>query len=433
MFAALQRPNRDSRLSKRIVIIGGGVVGLTAAWYCQKRGHHVTVIDRQGEQRDGCSFGNAGMIVPSHFVPLAAPGMIRLGLKWMWNPESPFYIRPRFSWDLLAWLWRFKKASNAQHVDQAAPLLRDLHLASRQCFDQLHSELPEGIGLVKNGLMMVCRTDSSLSEEAETATRAKKLNVDAEVLDADAVAQLQPHVDMDICGAVYYPQDCHLSPTQLMWSLQSQLAETGCQYQWQTEWTGFTCSGDQITTVHTSAGRFQADEVLICGGVWSEEIARQLRIALPMQAGKGYSLTLEQPRQQPSICSILTEARIAVTPIGSSLRFGGTMEIAGLDESVNQSRIRGIVKSIPQYFPKFQVEDFAHCQPWVGLRPCSPDGLPYLGRSSRWRNVVISTGHAMMGISLSMVSGRIVSEIIDDVPHQIQNLELLSPDRFGRA
>ena len=151
-----------------------------------------------------------------------------------------------------------------------------------------------------------------------------------------------------------------------------------------------------------------------------------------MQAGKGYSVTLKEPRQLPRICSILGESKVAVTPMGSTLRFGGTMEIAGIDESVTESRVRGIVQSIPAYFPRFRVEDFDQCKPWVGLRPCSPDGLPYLGRTSRWKNVVISTGHAMMGVSLAMASGRVVSQCIDNVPSEIPNLELLSPDRYSQ-
>ena len=134
-------PASGNTLSKNIVIIGGGIIGLTSAWYCTQRGHRVTVIERNRNDRDGCSFGNAGMIVPSHFVPLAAPGMIRLGLKWMWDPESPFYIQPRASWDLLAWLWRFRNACNRSHVQRSAPLLRDLHLASRSCFQELAAEL----------------------------------------------------------------------------------------------------------------------------------------------------------------------------------------------------------------------------------------------------------------------------------------------------
>jgi D-amino-acid dehydrogenase len=417
-------------MSKRIVIIGGGIVGLCTAWYCCQRGHHVTVIERQGRRRDGCSFGNAGLIVPSHFVPLAAPGMIRLGLKWMWNPQSPFYIRPRVSWDLLSWLWRFQSASTWRHVRQAAPLLRDLHLASRQCYCELESEIPGGFGLQQNGLLMLCRSKAMLHEETETAQAATRLGVDAQVLGRDETAEFDGGIEMDVSGSVYYPRDCCLSPDRLMDALQVELIHRGCEFRWQTNWTGFATQQDRIRSVETSTGTVEADEVVVCGGVWSSSIAKRLGLSLPIQAGKGYSVTLDPARQQPKFCSILTEARVAVTPIDQSVRFAGTMEIAGLDESISSQRVRGIVRSIPNYFPQFKVEDFAACEPWCGLRPCSPDGLPYLGRTSRWDNLVISTGHAMLGISLAMISGRIASQIIGGLPTSIPNLELLSPDRY---
>jgi D-amino-acid dehydrogenase len=372
------------------------------------------------------------MIVPSHFVPLAAPGMIRLGLKWMWNPESPFYIRPCFSAELLGWLWRFQRACSHSRVRAAAPLLRDLHLQSRKCYEQLESELPGGFGLQQQGLMMLCRTAAALAEEAETAELAEQLGVSASVLDAAATAALDPGIEMDVLGSVYYPSDCHLSPNRLMDSLQRELHRLGCRFQWQSKATGFVARGNRIDAVITTHGEITADEVVLCGGVWSTEIARQLKLALPMQAGRGYSVTLDQPTEQPQICSILTEARVAVTPIGSSLRFGGTMEIAGLDESVNRSRVRGIVCSVPQYFPQFAVEDFAAVRPWVGLRPCSPDGLPYLGRTRRYSNVLISTGHAMMGISLALVSGQITAELLDGSEPSMDRMHLLSPDRYTR-
>ncbi len=419
-------------MSKRIVIIGGGVIGLATAWYCLRRGHHVTLIERHPDARDGCSFGNAGMIVPSHVVPLAAPGMIRRGLKWMGNPESPFYIRPRASADLIRWLWLFKKACTQNHVARAAPLLRDLHLESRDCFDQLESEMPGGFGMIKNGLLMLCKTERSLDEEAETSAMAERIGVEARVLSAKETTALDPAVEMNVHGAVYYRRDCHLSPNHLMEALEIKLAELGCEFHWNTECTGFATEGNRIRSVATTLGSFDADEFVLCSGVWSTQIANQLSLSLPMQAGKGYSVTLEKPTQIPSICSILCEARVAVTPMGTSLRFGGTMEIAGIDESITESRVRGIVHSIPRYFPRFSIADFDHCEPWVGLRPCSPDGLPYLGRTSKWENILISTGHAMMGISLAMISGRIVAESIDGVSSKINDLELLSPDRFTR-
>ncbi|MFK8112652.1 MAG: NAD(P)/FAD-dependent oxidoreductase [Rubripirellula sp.] len=424
-------------MTKKIVIIGGGVIGLSTAWHCQKAGHDVTVIDRAQEQRDGCSFGNAGMIVPSHFVPLAAPGMIRLGLKWMWNPESPFYIRPRVSWDLLSWLWQFKQSCTRRHVDQAAPLLRDLHLASRSILAQLEPVLEQagedGFGLAQNGLLMLCKSEATFDEEAETANAATQLGIEAQVLDAKATKRLEPNFDMDVRGAVYYPRDCHLSPQRLMGALQSQLTAGGCQFHWSTVCTGFTKRNNRVEQVQTSVGEMDADEIILCGGVWSSQIARELEISLPMQAGKGYSVTLDDPKQLPSICSILTEARVAVTPMGSTLRFGGTMEIAGVDESISESRVRGIVRSVPDYFPAFDESDFQHCQPWVGLRPCSPDGLPYLGRPKRWQNVIVSTGHAMMGISLAMISGKLAQEFVDQQTPSIDRMSLLAPDRFRQT
>ena len=171
-------------MSQHVLIIGGGVIGLCAAHYCQARGFRVTLIERQPAERDGCSFGNAGMIVPSHFIPLAAPGMVQLGLKWMWNPKSPFYIKPRLSWDLFRWAWRFWKACTPARVARAAPLLRDLHLASRALYDALADQTGNDFGLVKNGLLMLCKTKHALDDERKMAEKANELGVPAQVLDA---------------------------------------------------------------------------------------------------------------------------------------------------------------------------------------------------------------------------------------------------------
>src|SRR5689334_22715492 len=197
-------------MSKRILVIGGGVIGLSTAYYCARKGHRVTVIDRNPEQRDGCSFGNAGMIVPSHFIPLAAPGMVALGIKWMWNPESPFYIKPRLNWDLLSWGIKFWKAATPEHVKRSAPLIRDMSLASRTCFEEFAALPDNDFGLVKKGLLMLCKTEHGLEEEAKTAKMAVELGIPAEVLDAKKTAALDPDVRMDIAGSVYFPKDCHM-------------------------------------------------------------------------------------------------------------------------------------------------------------------------------------------------------------------------------
>jgi D-amino-acid dehydrogenase len=417
-------------MNRQILVIGGGIIGLASAYYCARRGHGVTVLEGNGEAHGSCSSGNAGMIVPSHFVPLAAPGMVALGLKWMWNPESPFYIQPRVDRDLLSWGLKFWRAATPQHVQRSAPLLRDLSFASRACFEEF-AALPHGdFGLVKKGLVMVCRTQHALDEEAVFAERANQLGVPAQVLDGKGLAQLDPDVTMSAAGGVYFPKDCHLVPEQFLATLKRHAQEAGVQFRWNTEVTGFACQGSRLTAVRTAQGDIMADEVVLAGGVWSQQLAQKLGLNLPIQAGKGYSLTLDKPRQLPQICAIFSEARMAITPLAGRLRFGGTMEMAGLNETINPRRIQGIIKNVSSYYPAFSPSDFAGVRPWCGLRPCSPDGLPYLGRTSKYANLTVACGHAMMGLSLGPITGRLVAEILSGEKPSF-DLQLLSPDRYA--
>lgn len=417
-------------MSKHIVIIGSGVIGLTTAHYCARRGHQVTLLDREGPARDGCSFGNSGMIVPSHFIPLAAPGMVALGLKWMWNAESPFYIKPRLDFGLFDWGFKFWQAASAARVAQAAPLLRDLSFASRACFEELAGMWGNDFGLTKRGLLMLCKTQHGLDDEAKFAARANALGVPAQVLDAKAAAALDPDITMDIAGAVLFPKDAHLTPGRFMAALRAQCEAAGVRFKWNTEVTGFAREGNQLKAVRTTHGEFTADEVVLCGGAWSPLLADELGLHLPIQAGKGYSLTLPKPPQLPQLCSICTEARLAVTPMGGALRIGGTMEIAGLNEDINPVRVRGIIKSALKYFPAFKELDFDGIQPWRGLRPCSPDGLPYIGRTAKFANLSFAAGHAMMGLSLAPITGRLMAQILSDELPEFE-LSLLSPDRYN--
>jgi len=417
---------------KSVLVIGGGVIGLSTAYFCAKRGHRVTLIDRNPEQRDGCSFGNAGMVVPSHFVPLAAPGAVSTAFKWMFNPESPLYIKPRLDWDLISWGLRFMRASNAKHVERSAPLIRDLSFASRACFEELAALPDNDFCLVKRGLVMLCKTQKSLDHEGAFAKQANELGVPAEVLDARAIAKLDPEVTMDVAGGVYFPRDCHLSPNRFMAGLKQQCDRLGVKFIWRAEAHDFHLERDRHIYGVRLAGsaEISGDEIVLCGGSWSPMVAERLGLNLPMQAGKGYSLTLTKPRELPQLCSIFTESRVAVTPMGSTLRFGGTMEIAGLNEEINPLRVQGIIKAVPKYFSKFTPDDFAGIQPWRGLRPCSPDGLPYLGRTAKFANLTIATGHAMMGLSLGPITGQLVSEILSDEKPSF-DLTLLNPDRYA--
>jgi D-amino-acid dehydrogenase len=419
-------------MSRSILVIGGGVVGLCTAYYALQKGHRVTVLERGAPDRDCCSLGNAGLIVPSHFVPLAAPGMVALGLRMMLRPASPFYIRPRLRRDLLEWGWRFCRTANAAHVARAAPLLRDLTMASRRCYEELAEQSGNEFGLVKKGLLMLCKTEERLHEEAGVAKTARKLGLSAEVLTPEEAAHLQPDLRMEIAGAVHFREDCHLVPPRLMAWLARALEEGGARLCWSTEVTGWRVADRRVEAVRTTGGEFSADEYVLAAGSWSPGLARGLRLHLPMQAGKGYSITLPNPKRLPSLPMTFVEARVAVTPMGSSLRFAGTMELAGLDPSVNPTRVNAILQAVSRYLPEFGPDDFQGVRAWSGLRPCSPDGLPYIGRFGRYANLCAATGHTMMGVSLGPITGKLIAEIISSEPPSV-DVSALSPDRFARG
>lgn len=417
-------------MSRRVVIVGGGVVGLCTAFETARRGHDVTLLERAECSGGGCSYGNAGLIVPSHFIPLAAPGMVGLGLKWMWNPESPFWIKPRLDPALLSWCWKFLRSATRARAERAAPLLRDLALASRAIFEEYAALGGDGFGLERRGLLMLCRTQEALEHESAAAVRARELGLSAQVLDDRQAAALEPGVRLDIRGAVYFSQDCHLSPERFMGFLRGAAEEAGVRFLDGTEVRGWRMGRGRVQAALTNGGEIPGEEFVISGGAWSPAIGRGLGLTIPMQAGKGYSLTLPHPRCLPRTSAILTEARVAVTPMGGALRFGGTMEIAGMDARVRPRRVKGIVDAVPRYYPEFSREDFAGVEPWCGLRPCSPDGLPYVGRTARLGNLSLATGHAMLGLSLGPVTGRLMARLLSGEEPEI-DIALLSPDRFG--
>jgi len=417
------------RTGRSVLVVGGGIVGLCTAYYCLQRGFDVTVVERGGPDHDGCSLGNAGMVVPSHFIPLAAPGMVGLGLRMLRNPEGPFALRPRAGAEFLGWLWRFHRSANAEHVRRSAPVLRDLSLASRAAFEELAAQLDD-FGLARKGLLMLCRSADTLHEEAEVAKAARALGLEAEVLTPDEAARLDPALKMDVAGGVYFPQDCHLDPQRLMAGLTRALEAGGARLAWNTEVTGWRARGGRVEAAQTSKGDLTADLFVAAGGVWTAALLRGLGLRLPLLAGKGYSLTLPRPPALPSLCSILIEARVAVTPMGGALRFAGTMELGGADRSVNRRRVDGMVRSISAYFPEIGPERFRDVPVWSGLRPCSPDGLPYLGRSARYKNLVVAAGHAMLGVSLAPATGMLAAQLLAGEAPAI-DLRLLRPERFA--
>ncbi len=390
----------------KTTIIGGGLIGLFSAYYLKKNGHDVVIIE-QSSGEDGCSFGNAGMVVPSHFIPLAVPGMIEKGIRWMFDAESPFYVKPRLNLDLLSWGMKFYKAANKKQVEEAMPALRDISLLSKSLYQELSKMKDFDFSFEEKGLMMLCKTNHTLEEEAIVAEQANLLGIKAKVLSQSELHTLEPEVRPEVAGAVFYEGDAHLYPNQLLAKLKEYLVQNGVEFLYNTEVKTIHLENNRVKSLdvwqESRSEIISVENLIIATGSWSQLLAKQLGINLPMQAGKGYSITAEQKNgKKLNIPSILLEARVAITPMSENLiRFGGTMEIGGINNHINMNRVKGIIKSVPQYFPDYQLETPAKEKVWYGLRPCSPDGLPYIGRSSNLSNVIIASGHAMMGLSLA--------------------------------
>lgn len=412
-----------------VIVVGAGVAGVAAAYYLSRAGMQVTVIDK-GDGTDNCSYGNAGMVVPSHIVPLASPGIISKGLRWMLKAESPFYIKPRLDADLLKWGWKFKQAATRKHVEKAAPLLRDLLLKNRELLVALEKEEELDFGFQRNGLFMLCRTDKGLDEEIGVARKARELGIPAEVLSADEVHKMEPDIAMDIIGATYFPKDAHFHPGSLMDQLKALLVSRGVNFVFNTEIVDVEEQAAGSTAVVTQdERRISGNGAVLCPGAWTPLLARHIELSLPMQAGKGYSITLEEPKGLPHICALLAEAKVSMTPMNGKLRFGGTMEIAGTDQSVTPAKISALKKSVTRYFPEYSLADLDNQPVWVGLRPCSPDGLPYVGKVQNYKRLYTSTGHAMMGMSLAFASGSLIADLISKGRAELTH-PMINPNRY---
>ena len=412
-----------------VTIIGGGISGLFTAYYLHKQGCSVRLLERNNFL-DSCSHGNAGMIVPSHIIPLAQPGMIARGMRWMMRSSSPFYIKPRLSWDLMRWGYLFWQHATEEHVSRSIPVLRDLSLLSKQQYQVLASSGEVDFGWQERGLLMLYQTADNGHEMAHEARLANRAGIRAEGLSEQAVQALEPDVAVTVRGALYYPGDAHLNPGKLVAGLVAYLRRQGVPLLEGQEVVRFEKKGKTIRRVLTATDEFDTDAVVIAAGAWSPELTKLLGVSLPLQGGKGYSFMQAGLSANIRVPAIMLEARATATPLGNSLRFAGTLEVAGTDMRVNMNRVRGITGAINRYYPELPVSLPAPETVWRGLRPCSPDGLPYIGAVPSFDNLTLATGHGMMGVSLGPATGKLVAESLTGQPMSL-DLNAFRPERFS--
>jgi D-amino-acid dehydrogenase len=410
-----------------ILIIGGGIVGLSSAYYLHQQGHAVTILDK-GDLKDNCSFGNAGMIVPSHFVPLAAPGMVQQGIRWMFNRKSPFYVRPSLNPALLDWGLKFLKHANAGHVSRSAIPLKELNLLSKQLYSDLANTPGFDFELQTRGILSMYKTERAAEEEAHLVKAALEIGMDMAVLSAEECRQLQPNLNIDILGAVHFREDAHMSPPKVMNALLHFLENAGVKIHRNQEVTKIDSMGSKISKVYTGHTVWEADQYVLATGSWSPAIAKMMNIKICLMPGKGYSFSEPEPQQRMTIPALLCEARVAITPMNGAIRYSGTMELDKINTRINKQRVMGIVESVPHYFPDLKPALPLEENIWYGFRPSSADGLPYIGRSTEKQNLVVATGHGMMGMSLGPATGLLVSQLVAEQKTAI-DIQAFSPAR----
>lgn len=411
-----------------IFIIGGGVIGVCSAYYLAKQGFEVTLVEK-GEIAAGSSYGNAGLVVPSESFPLAAPGVLSLGLKWMLDPESPFYIKPRFDPEFMRWLWRFRSYCKEEPLRKAIPLFRDMQRASLELYHELMREEDIECHFEQRGLLVLFTSKREFEEKLHHLHLLQEYGLKAELLDTSRVREMVPMVSPNIVGVIHQLEDAHLDPALFVRGLADRAAALGVTILTNTEVLGLEKTGKQITSVNTTRGDYHPQQVVLAAGSWSSQLARDLRLKLPLQPAKGYSVTIKRPAEFPNIPLYLGDSRVVATPMGPHLRFAGTMELAGFDFSINQRRVKAILRAADQYLVGLEEKEVVEI--WRGMRPCPPDGLPYIGRTRSIENLIVATGHSYLGLSMGPITGKLVTQIMCGEMPQI-DLSAMQVDRFGR-
>lgn len=412
---------------KKVVIIGGGISGICSAYYLLKEGYQVTVLDKS-DLTTGASFINAGYLTPSHFIPLAAPGIITQGLKWMFNSSSPFYIKPRADIDFFKWALHFKKSATNKNVEKSIPVLKELNLKSQTLFENMINELDFSFHYEKKGVLMAYATKGCEEEEHEVAERAMKEGLDVSVLNKTELQELEPVLSDKVIGAVHYKCDSHMTPNHFMPKLKTWLEKNGVVFKTNETVTDFSIKNNNITSVTTENATYEADDFVLASGSWTTELASKLKLNIPVQGGKGYSMDVHRPTGI-TIPTILLEAKVAITPMDKFTRFAGTMEFSGNNTFVRKERVEALANAIKSYYTDIEINPDERANATSGLRPVSPDGVPFIGKTSKYNNLTVAAGHAMMGWSLGPITGQLVAELVANKNTSV-NVAPLSPERF---
>jgi D-amino-acid dehydrogenase len=408
-----------------VAVVGGGAVGLMAALELTRRGVRPVVLERAGDVLSGCSGGSAGLLSPAHSTPLATPSAVREGLRHMLRRDSPFSMRPRPG--LLLWLLRFMAAARAGRVVAGTEVLRRLSFASLE----LHQALAaDGLdtGLRSLGAVNAYETEAAFAAGRAEAQALAAHEIKSQVLGPEEARSLEPALTDRVVGAVFYPDEAQCEPERFLLAAAEAATAAGAVLRTRAEVFDVRLQAGRVTVLETTAGPVRPGEVVVANGVWAARLSRRIGLPLPVEGGKGYHLDLEPAPSDPAVPVYLQEARVIATPFADRLRLAGTLQLTGLDMGLDRVRAMATLQAGVRTLHGVQLGRVTEV--WRGIRPCTPDGLPVIGRSARVANVVFATGHAMKGLHLAPATGALVADLVTGRP-PAHDLAPFSPDRFG--
>jgi D-amino-acid dehydrogenase len=394
---------------RHAIVIGGGVIGTACAHFLRSSGWKVTLIDR-GAFASGSSHGNCGFICTSHVLPLAEPGMVGKAIKSLFQQNSPFKVRARFDPALWSWMLHFAARCNERDMIAAGRGIQPLLLSSLSLFHELIEGESLDCEFETRGMLFAYRSQDEMEAFAATnKLMTETFHCPAERLDREAIVEREPALRPGLAGGWWYADDAHLRPDRLMRAWRSHLETRGVTIRENAGLQRFRAADGRAVAAVTAEGDLAADLFVVATGAWTPLLNEQLGCRLPIQPGKGYSVTMPRPSVCPAIPMIFPETRVAVTPFRSGYRLGSTMEFAGYDPSIRPERIQLLKDGAKDYLRE------PYCEPvieeWYGWRPMTYDSLPIIDFSPAYRNVIIAAGHNMLGLSMAPATGKLVAEM----------------------
>jgi D-amino-acid dehydrogenase len=410
-----------------VLILGGGIIGLACAYYSLKAGRGVTIIE-QNTLASGSSHGNCGTITPSHAPPLAQPGMVTKALKWMLTADAPFRVAPRMDLQLFEWMLQFARRCNWGDYHRIAAAKAPLLLRSRELIGELVRAEHLDCEFEQSGTLYVHRDASAFEQAGDVPKFLADIGIDMQAIDGARCREMEPALNDSIVGGYFNPGDARLRPDRYAAELARVVKAKGGEVVESTRITGFRCEQERIAAVLTDRGEFDAVDIVFALGAWSPQLARQLGLRIPIQPGKGYSITYTRPRRAPRIPLTLKERSVCVTSWDSGYRLGSTMEFAGYDTSLNRARLDALKRGAAEYL--IEPEGPQVVEEWYGWRPMTYDDLPILGRAAKLKNLMLATGHGMLGVTMSAVTGEMIVQLLGH-SETVLDPAPISPARFG--